>query len=137
MSQSFSEIERRLTLNTQRELRSKKMDFNVKLTGHDEPGEAQVIDSMLKTHESMYNVVSDHFKKEVLIQEDEFNKKLNRRIERCINKTMNNKSSDRKAQFASVIKNKDDEDRQLAESKVLLTEFQSANVWRESNGNQK
>jgi len=94
-----------MTLNTQRELRSKKMGFNSKISDLSDNEESKVIANILLKHEDMYHTVNDHFKKELLIQEDEFNKKMNRRMERTINKTIN-KSTDKKPPGRFQKKNK-------------------------------
>lgn len=101
----MSEIERRMTLNTQRELRSKKMDFNSKISDLSSIEESKIIANILLKHEDMYHTVNDHFKKELLIQEDEFNKKMSKRMERTINKTLN-KSVDKKPPGRFQKKNK-------------------------------
>jgi len=105
VSAEMSEIERRMTLNTQRELRSKKMDFNSKISDLSSIEESKIIANILLKHEDMYHTVNDHFKKELLIQEDEFNKKMSKRMERTINKTIN-KSVDKKPPGRFLKKNK-------------------------------
>ena len=79
----------RLSISTQKELRAKKMDFNFKVKKEDEAEKRKSINDLMDKTKKMHESVNNHIKKEILTQEDEFNKKMNQRRERSVNRSMN------------------------------------------------
>ncbi len=101
------------------------MDFHVKLTGTNCPEQSKVIADVLQKHEDMYHTVNEHFKKEIIIQEDEFNKKMLKRRERTINKTfdkMPEKAAAQRYHSKELLINPNDQKLlgQMAEGRILL-----------------
>ena len=79
----------RLSISTQKELRSKKVDFNFKVQKDDDAEKRKSINDLMDKSKKMHESVNNHIKKEILNQEDEFNKKMMQRRERSVNRSVN------------------------------------------------
>jgi len=85
-------------MNTRKELRTKKMDFNLKVSNTDQEEQRRSINDVLLKHNTIHDNLNAHIKKELQSQEEEFAKKMSRRLDRSANKSMN-KSTDKKPSF--------------------------------------
>lgn len=98
--QSDKEIEKyqrrsKISMNTKKELRSKMVEFNSKITKTNEEERKKSIQGMIKKHEKHYKDINNHIKKETQTQEDAFKRKMSQRRERSMNRSLS-KSIDKK-----------------------------------------
>jgi hypothetical protein len=77
-------------MGTKKELRSKQMEFNFKLSNQTDKVEREKsITKILEKHQQINDNISSHFKKELDTQETEFEKKMERRRERSVSRSIN------------------------------------------------
>ena len=54
-----------------------------------------MIKNLLNQHQTINDVIKNHYQKEILSQEDEFNRKMNERRERSVERSVNKEKSNR------------------------------------------
>ena len=87
---SNSEEERGPTqsIKTHKELRLKKYDLESKVKMEHEGDKNSLIKNLMDQHENINNVIKNHYQKEIMSQEDEFNRKMNERRERSMERSL-------------------------------------------------
>lgn len=94
--------EERVSMGTKKELRSKQMEFNFKVSTQNDEGEREKsISKIMEKHQKLHDNINAHFKKELDNQETEFEKKMERRRERSVSRSMN-KSVDKSPNIARI-----------------------------------
>ena len=96
-----------ISMNLKKELRSKKVDFNLKVKRNDQDEQRKSINDIMEKHKTANENITSHIKKEIQTQEDEFNRKMNQRRERSINRSMN-RSSDLKPRLGQGLEKEED-----------------------------
>ncbi len=85
----------KISMNTKKELRSKMVEFNSKITKDNEEEKKKDIQEMVQQHEKHYKDINNHIKKETHTQEDAFQRKMSQRRERSMNRSLS-RSIDKK-----------------------------------------
>ena len=87
-----------MSMGLQRELRSKKMGFNMRISKNDDIETKETIKKALEQHEQLHDQLHKHIRNETRAQEDQFNLKMGQRRERSVNRSLSrsmNKSKSR------------------------------------------
>ncbi len=88
----------RISMGLQRELRSKKLGFNMRVSKNDDVETKETIKKALEQHEHLHDQLHKHIRSETRAQEDQFNLKMGQRRERSVNRSLSrsmNKSKSR------------------------------------------
>mgnify|MGYP003591376427 FL=1 len=100
-----------ISMNLKKELRSKKVDFNLKVKRNDTDEQRKSINDIMEKHKTANDNITSHIKKEIQSQEDEFSKRMAQRRERSINRSMN-RSSDLKPRLGGGL-DKDEDTKEI------------------------
>lgn len=82
------EQEPRQSIATHKELRMKKYDLETKMKVDNENDRNFMIKNLMDQHQSMNNLIKSHYQKELFSQEDEFNRRMNERRERSLERSL-------------------------------------------------
>ena len=102
----FLTSDEKISINTKKELRAKKVEYNFKVSNADENERQKSISEIMDKHQKIHDNISSHLKKELNTQENEFEKKMERRRERSVSRSMN-KSVERKPSRFDADKDED------------------------------
>ena len=103
----------KISINTKKELRSKKVDFNFKVKKNDEVEQRKSINDIMEKHKVAHDNITTHIKKEIQTQEEEFNKKMTQRRERSINRSLNRSLSPNSSKTKLSALGADDETKEI------------------------
>ena len=76
------------SITTHKELRLKKYDLDSKMKSENEDDKNSLIKNLMDQHENINKVIKNHYQKEIMSQEDEFNRKMNERRERSLERSL-------------------------------------------------
>lgn len=102
------------SINTHKELRLKKFELENRIKVEDEKDKNSLIKNLMDQHQSINNVIKSHYQKEIMSQEDEFNRKMNERRDRSLERSLVRGSS-KKVGFIN--------DRESSKANTGLKEF--------------
>jgi hypothetical protein len=76
------------SISTHKELRIKKYDFETRVKEEGDDERNGTIKNLMDQHQSINSLIKSHYQKELLTQEDEFNRKMNERRDRSLERSL-------------------------------------------------